>query len=131
MTTVTIPQLVAEGLTTAAIDIGSKTNAVKLARAQAAAQVSAFFTSAGQGNIAEANQQVQTLIAGITDPALEQTASDLWSIGQPFLSAEYSVAQNVPILGGSLQSALAAIGAGMGAVAGAYIAKYSTPAPAA
>jgi hypothetical protein len=129
--TVTIPQLVAEGLTTAAIDIGAKTVAVKLARARAAAQVAAFFTAAGQGNITQANQQVQTLIAGITDAGLEQTALDLWSIGQPFLSVQYSLAQNVPILGGSLESAFTAIGAGMASVAGAYIGKYGTPAPAA
>jgi hypothetical protein len=128
VSTVTIPQLVAEGLTTAAIEIGAKTPAAKLARAQAAAQVAAFFTAAGQGNIAQANQQVQTLIAGITDPGLEQTATDLWSIGQPFLSAQYALAQNVTILGGSLESALGAIGSGMAAVAGAYIGKYSTPA---
>lgn len=128
---ITIPQLVAEGLTTAAINIGASTNAIKLARATAAAQVAAFFAAAGQGNIAQANQQVATLIAGITDPGIEQTAADLWSVGQPFLQAEYSVAENVPILGGSLQNALAAIGTGMASVAGGYIAKYNVPASAA
>lgn len=122
---VTIPQLVAEGLTTAAIDIGASSDAAKLSRAQAAAQVAAFFTAAGQGNISQANQQVTTLIAGLSDPGLEQTATDLWSIGQPFLQAQYSIAQNVPILGGSLQNAFAAIGAGMAAVAGGYIAKLT------
>jgi len=123
--TVTIPQLVAEGLTTAAIEVGAKDDATKLSRAKAASAVAAFFSAAGAGNIAQANQEVATLIAGITDPGIEQTASDLWSIGQPFLQAQYMLVTNIPILGGSLENALAGIGAGMASVAGGYIAKLT------
>lgn len=122
MSLVPVPQLVAESLTTAAITIGAKDNATKLARAKTAAQVAAFFTAAGKGDIQGASQQVQTWIPTINDPGAQQLASDLWSVGRPFLDAELT------LLDGFLEGAFASIGLGMSSVAGAYIGKLSTPA---
>lgn len=125
MTMSSIPYLAAEALTAAALSQGSS-NADKLARAQTASQVAAFFSAAGKGDVTGANAQIATAVAGIKDPGLQKVASDLWSTGQPFIQAEFNIAANVPILGGSLTQALTDIGAGMASVAGAYIAQYGS-----
>lgn len=122
-----IPYLAAEALTAAALSQGS-TDADKLARAETASQVAAFFTAAGKGDVSGANAQITTAISGIKDPGLQKVATDLWSTGQPFIQTEFNIAANVPVLGGSLTQALTDIGAGMASVAGAYIAKYGTSA---
>lgn len=120
-----IPFLAAEALTASAIPLIAKDNAGKLAAAQTAAQVAAFFTAAGKGDFTGANAQLSTFIANIKDPGLGQLAADLWSTGQPFIQAEEQVLQNIPVLGGSLQQALADAGAGIASVAGAYIGKLT------
>jgi hypothetical protein len=56
---------------------------------------------------------------------LQAVATQLWTAGQPFVQAEITVGENVPILGGSLEQALTDIGAGMSTVAGAWISKLS------
>lgn len=117
---VSAPNYIAQLLTAAAISIGASSNTVKLARAQVAAQVAASFTAAGSGNIAAVNQQVATLISGISDPGLQAVATNLWSIGEPFFQIELNVAEAT----GVLADALGAIGAGMAQIAGAYISKY-------
>lgn len=119
-----IPYFAAESLTAVAISQGS-TDADKLARANTASQVAAFFTAAGKGDVASANSQVSAVIAGIKDAGLQKVASDLWSAGQPYLQVELNVAENVPVLGGSLVQALSDVGAGMASAAGAYLSAAS------
>jgi hypothetical protein len=123
------PQLVAKIATTAIISIGAKDNATKLARAKIAAQVAAFFTAAGQGNIAALNQEVSTAIGQLKDPGFDDVAQSLWSVGEPFLEVELAVTENTPVFGGSLADALTGVGAGMAEVAGRYISAYGTSAP--
>lgn len=117
-----VAYLAAEALTAAAISRQTD----KVAAANVAANVSAFFSSAGKGDVAGATNAVQIAIANIKDPGLAKLANDLWSAGQPFLQADLQVAENVPVLGGSLSQALTDVGSGMAAAAGAYLA----PAPA-
>ena len=119
-TTTSVPYFVAEALTAAAISAGSSA-ADKQARAKVASTVAAFFTAAGSGDIAGANSEVATAIAGISDPGLQKVATDLWSAGQPFIQAQLQVTENVPVLGGSLTQALTDVGAGMASAAGAYL----------
>lgn len=116
-----IPYLAAEALTAAAINIAGKDAAGKLAAAQTASTVAAFFAAAGKGDISAANAQVSTAIASLKDPGLQKLATDLWSAGEPFVQTELTVYENTPVLGGSLEQALSDTGAGMAAVAGAYL----------
>jgi hypothetical protein len=115
-----IPYLAAEAVTAAVISQGSS-DADKQARATTASQVAAFFSAAGKGDITGANAQVASAIAGIKDPGLQKVAEDLWSTGQPYLQVELNVVENTPVLGGSLQQALADVGSGMASSAGAYL----------
>lgn len=106
--------------------IGTKTNDEILARAKVAATIAGFFTAASKGDMTAVNQQVQTAIGNISDPGLNQVATQLWQVGEPIVSAELTVVENAPVLGDTLEGNFAGIGQGMAEVAGAYITKYST-----
>lgn len=115
-------QILAEGLTTAAISIGAASSAVKVARAKAALGVSSYFTILGAGNISGATTQLTNLVKSISDPGIQQTVTDLVSIGEPFLAAEAQGLEDTPLIGESIEATLTNIGAGMATIANAYIA---------
>lgn len=119
--------LIAEFATAVAISKGS-TPADKLARAQTAASIGAFFTAVGADNFTEITAQVQTAIANIKDAALAQFATNLWSLGQPVLQAQLNINAAIPLLGGSLEAWASDTGAGISASAGAAITQYSAAA---
>src|SRR5262249_60332247 len=93
-----IPFLAAEALTASAIPLIAKDNAGKLAAAQTAAQVAAFFTAAGKGDFTGANAQLSTFITNIKDHGLRQLTTDLWSTGQPFIQTEEHARQHTTAL---------------------------------
>ena len=123
MSTTSIPYLAAEGATSVAISLQPQAN--RTAAAKVAASIAAYFTAVGSGNFANISAQVSTAIGLIQDPALQQFAANLWTLGQPALSLEYEIGQNMPLLGESLQGWFADTGAGIAAAAGAEL---STPA---
>ena len=114
-----IAYLSAEALTAAVLAAQSAAN--KQSAAQTASNVAAYFSALGKGDATGASQEVATAITSIKDPGLQKVASDLWSAGQPFLQLELQTAENLPVIGGSLQQAFTDIGAGMASVAGAYL----------
>jgi hypothetical protein len=115
--------LIAQGTTAIEISRGS-TTADKLSRAKVAASIGAFFTAAGTGNFTEINAQVATAIASIPDAATAQFATNLWSLGQPWLQLQAQAAEWLP----TFEQVATDIGAGMSASAGAAITQYSAAA---
>lgn len=114
-------QQAATDLTVAAIEIGAKDTAAKVARAQAALSVSQIFTTAGSGDIQGAATALTALILNIKDPGLALIARQLWAIGSPWLGAQAAALAAAPLIGGIVDSALTNTAAGMAAAANAYI----------
>lgn len=115
--------LIAQGVTAVEISKGA-TNADKLARAQTAASIGAFFSAVGSGNFTEISAQVQTAISKLSDAAMAQFATNLWSLAQPWLQIQANAAAWLP----TFEQVATDTGAGISASAGAAIAQYSAPA---
>jgi hypothetical protein len=131
MTLVPFESIFAKIATTVAIDIGAKSNADKLARAQAALKVSAIFQTASTGDLATSAQQLEALLTGSTaDPGVAQVISDLANVGNVFLQAKLAVVEATPLLGSEITAIAGNVATGMASIAQAYITKY-TPATSA
>ncbi|MGH2518308.1 MAG: hypothetical protein ACRDF8_00770 [Chloroflexota bacterium] len=120
-------QLIAQTLTTAAIDVNAASSAVKLARAITAQSVAGILATAATGDLATANAQLAALIGAIGDPGLNLIAQNLWAIGSTLLQAEAIVLAATPVLGATVKGILSDVSTGMSQVAAAYIAAYGAP----
>lgn len=112
--------LIAQGVTAIEINRGS-TPADKLARAQVAATIAAYFTAAGTGNFAEINAQVATAISKIADAATAQFATNLWGLATPWLQIQANAAAWIP----AFDQVATDVGGGMGVSAGEAITQYT------
>ena len=121
-----VAQLVVEGATLAAIDIGATSPAQKYARAQVALAVAAGFTALSSGDVTGAVEQIQTaVLSKVTDPGQVALANSLFNVGGIFISAAAAANGALPLLNATWQGVAGEIATGITAIASSY------PAPAA
>ena len=125
MSLVPFETIFAKIATTVAIDVGAKSNADKVTRAQAALKVSAVFQTASTGDLATASQQLEAMLTGAnSDPGVAQVISDLANIGNVFLQAKLAVIEATPLVGSDVAAVAGNVASGMSAISQAYITKY-------
>lgn len=121
-----VGQLIVEGATVAAIDIGAANAAVKYERAQVALQVAAAFTALSSGDVSGALAQAQTaLLSKVTDPGQVALIQGLFTIGNAQITVASQAATVIPLLSATAAGVASQIAAGITAIASTY------PAPAA
>jgi hypothetical protein len=117
-----VGQLLAEGATLAAIDIGASNAADKYARAQVALQVAAAFTSIAAGDLAGALATAQAaLLAKVTDPGQVALIQGLFTIGNAQIQVVSQATTVIPLLSATAQGVAAEVAAGITAIASTYV----------
>jgi NhaP-type Na+/H+ or K+/H+ antiporter len=119
MSNTSIPYLAANGATALAISMAAD----KVAAANTASTIAAYFNAGGTGDFTAMAAQLQTLVAGIKDPAMAQFAANALAFVTPAAQIDWQVVQNSPFLGESLKGWFADTGAGIAAAAGAELAQ--------
>lgn len=116
-----LPQLVIEGATLAAIDLGAKDDAEKYSRAQVALAVAGIFTSLSSGDVATAvTTASESLLSKIKDPGQVALVTNLANAGSVFIQAASLADGALPLLNATWQGLAGEIAAGVTAIASAY-----------
>lgn len=116
-----VGQLLVEGATVAAIDIGASSAAQKYARAQVALQAAAVFASISSGDLAGGLATAQAaLLAKVTDPGQVALLQGLFTIGNAQITVASQAASVVPLLNATAQGVASEIAAGITAIASTY-----------
>lgn len=125
-----LQQALAQTLTVAAIDVGAKDNATKLARAMTAKTIAGILQSASTGDMSAATSEVNSLIGAISDPGLKSVAENLAAIGNSMLGIGAGAVRMTPGVDVVVAGYLSLTAAGMLAGAQPYIDAYSQSAAA-
>lgn len=116
-----VGQLMAEGATLAAIDIGAKDATDKYNRAQVALQVGAAFTAIASGDVAGGLATAQGAILGkVTDPGQVALVQGLFAVGVQQLQVASLASSAIPLLNATVTGVATEVAAGITAIASAY-----------